>query len=81
MELFVNSKTPPAFVFCAQDDDVVPAINSVRYFDALRKNNVSSELHVFSHGGHGFGIGKGIKTTAKNWSSICEKWLKEKGLI
>ena len=77
MELFVNKNTPPAFVFCAADDDVVPAINSIRYAEALRACGVPAELHVYTYGRHGFGIGAKLHTAAKDWSKDCTNWLRD----
>jgi acetyl esterase/lipase len=76
-ELHVNKNAPPAFIVHASDDKTVPVQNSIDYFTALRKNNVRAELHIYSEGGHGFGIGK--KTTAKYWPEACLNWLRESG--
>lgn len=80
-ELYADWKTPPAFIFCAEDDDVVPPVNSLLYFNALRKNGVEAELHVYAHGKHGFGLGKKLLTSARTWPEACENWLRERNLI
>lgn len=54
-EAGVSTASPPTFLVHALDDKVVPVENSISYFMALRRNAVSSELHVQEHGGHGFG--------------------------
>ena len=47
--------TPPAIIFMADDDKVVPPLtNGVPYYIALRKNHVSAALHVYPRGGHGW---------------------------
>lgn len=54
-ELQVTPQTPPAFIFATEDDDVVPVENSMRYYAALTKAKVPSELHIYPTGGHGYG--------------------------
>lgn len=47
--------TPPAILFMANDDKVVPPLtNGVPYYIALRKHDVSASLHIFPTGGHGW---------------------------
>ena len=53
---WVNSSTPPAFVVHSTKDELVPLENSVRYVNALRKNNVSVEFYSQDFGSHGFGM-------------------------
>jgi acetyl esterase/lipase len=49
--------------------------NSLRFYAALQKAGVPSELHVFEKGGHGFGLGvNGGEPSA--WPNLCAAWLK-----
>ncbi|MCU0472924.1 MAG: alpha/beta hydrolase [Bacteroidales bacterium] len=73
-ELQVNDNTPPTFLVHAGDDKSVPVKNSIVYYEALRKNNVPSELHIFQKGGHGFGLA-GDRETQSAWPELCMKWL------
>ncbi|MCU0409609.1 MAG: prolyl oligopeptidase family serine peptidase, partial [Bacteroidales bacterium] len=77
-ELQVNEKTPPAFLVHSADDKAVPPKNSIVYFEALKRNNVNAELHVFESGGHGYGLSSG-KGTQSAWPDLCIKWLKQRG--
>ena len=70
----VDSNTPPAFLFHAHDDAVVPAENSIRFYLALKKANVEADLHIFRAGGHGFGI-RGAYGPIAMWTRLCEEWL------
>ncbi|MEN2413231.1 alpha/beta hydrolase [Flavobacterium mesophilum] len=70
----VTAQTPPTFIVHATDDTAVVPENSINYYLALKKNNVTSELHLYENGGHGFGLG--VKDTSKNWTKDCEEWLK-----
>ena len=70
----INETTPPTFIVHAMDDKSVPVENSIQYFLALKKNNVSSEAHFYQTGKHGFGLGRD-GTTSKYWTKQCEEWL------
>ncbi|MTH15999.1 alpha/beta hydrolase [Flavobacterium sp. LC2016-01] len=73
----VTPQTPPTFLVHATDDIAVLPENSINYYLALKKNGVTSELHLYENGGHGFGLG--VKDTSKNWTKDCEEWLKSHG--
>jgi len=55
LEKQVTGNTPRAFIVLCQDDTAVPMENGIRYFSALRANKVQGELHIYPHGGHGWG--------------------------
>ncbi len=76
-ELQVNTKTPPAFLVHASDDDAVKSENSILFYQALIKNKVPAELHIYQGGGHGFGMNN--KTTKDDWFDRCVNWLKANG--
>ena len=47
--------TPPAIIFMADDDRVVPPLtNGIPYYTALRKKHVTASVHVYPRGGHGW---------------------------
>ena len=74
-ELQVTSDTPPAILVHSTDDMTVPLRNSLLYFDAIRKKNDKSELHVYPYGGHGYSlaIGKGHLST---WPDRVADWIR-----
>ncbi len=72
-ELQVTAKTPPVFIVHASDDTGVPVENSVRFYQACIKNKVPVEMHLYPHGGHGFGLYN--KTTTDNWMERLKNWL------
>jgi acetyl esterase/lipase len=55
----VTQNTPPAILVHSSDDKAVPVENSIVYYKALIKNNIKTELHVYSYGGHGYGLAVG----------------------
>jgi acetyl esterase/lipase len=79
-ELHVTKDTPPTFIYHTFDDQTVPVEQSLRYYDALVKAGVDSELHVFAHGEHGSGLGKGDPSLGQ-WPVLLENWLRAKGLL
>ncbi len=78
-ELQVNTKTPPAFLVHARDDKGVKYENSVQYYDALKKNKVRAELHLYDNGGHGFGMNN--NTTSEKWMDQLKNWLEKNNFI
>jgi acetyl esterase/lipase len=73
-ELPISKETPPAFLAHATDDGVTPE-SSVFYYLALKRANVPAELHIYSTGGHGFGLRK-EKSPSHTWPARCEEWLR-----
>ena len=71
-ELEISEKTPPVFLIQAEDDK--PLVDSsLAYFIALKKFAVPAELHLFSRGGHGYGMFRtGNPTDA--WMSLAMRW-------
>lgn len=78
-ELQVNGKTPPAFLIHASDDEGVKPDNSIVYYQALVKNKVPAELHLYQNGGHGFGLNN--KTTNDQWILRCKAWMDKNGWL
>ena len=72
---WVTKDTPPAFLVHAVDDDVSHYTESTLYADALRDKGVDAELHLFAHGGHGFGPGRDSDGTSQ-WLDLAASWIK-----
>jgi acetyl esterase/lipase len=79
-ELQVNKKTPPAFIFHAEDDKTVPIMNSRLFAGALKSNKAPFELYTFPAGGHGFGM-RPTNPEADKWPAMLENWMKNQKLI
>ena len=71
----VGKDTPQSFFVHASDDPAVPTDSSIHFYQALRKQKIPAELHIFSEGGHGFGIKKSGKTS-EHWPARFEAWFK-----
>ena len=75
----VNDKTPPAFLAHTYDDGV-NCDSSVQYFLALKRANVNAELHVYTSGGHGYGM-RPSEHAVVTWPKRCEDWLRTNAWI
>jgi len=73
-ETQITPQTPPTFLVHASDDDAVNPENSIRFYQTLLKNKVQAELHLYEHGGHGFGLH--IPGTKEEWFISCINWMK-----
>lgn len=73
-ELQVTDQTPPTFLVHASDDKSVPVENSVRFYQALIKNKVNAEIHIYQNGGHGFGLNN--STTSDAWFERATTWMR-----
>jgi acetyl esterase/lipase len=73
-ELQVNAQTPPTFLVHASDDKSVPVENSIRFYQALIKNKVNAEMHIYQNGGHGFGLHN--TTTTDAWFERAISWMR-----
>jgi acetyl esterase/lipase len=78
--LFVTKDTPPTFIYHTFTDQTVPVEQPLRFYDALVKAGVDSELHIFASGGHGSGLGKG-DPALDQWPNLLETWLRAHGLL
>jgi acetyl esterase/lipase len=79
-DLFVTKDTPPTFWYHTFDDQTVPVEQGLRFYDALVKAGVSAEAHIFAHGAHGSGLGKG-DAALDQWPNLLETWLRAQGLL
>jgi acetyl esterase/lipase len=80
-EIKIDAKTPPTFIAQANDDKASLAEGSTLAFLSLRKANVPAELHIYSTGGHGFGLLANATQAPGDWPGRLELWLKTRGLF
>jgi acetyl esterase/lipase len=70
----IDSNTPPTFLLQAGNDPVDTIQNSLVYYIALRKAGVPAEYHIYTEGGHAFGLRK-TNLPIGDWPRLAEKWL------
>ena len=78
--LFVSKDTPPTFIFHTFNDTVVPVQQTVDFYQALVRNDVPTELHIFANGRHGSGLGRG-DIALDQWPNLLETWVRAQGLL
>lgn len=74
-ETQITPDTPPTFLVHATDDDAVPVENSLMFYQALKENGVSAEMHIYPEGGHGFNLGLG-RGHLQGWTDRLYDWLR-----
>ncbi|PIF02139.1 MAG: hypothetical protein CR996_01330 [Draconibacterium sp.] len=79
-ELHVTPETPPTFLILADNDESVTPKNSIEFYLALKENNVPAEMHIFSTGGHGFGL-RDNNIRADAWPELFYNWLKAEKIV
>ncbi|MGA7521868.1 MAG: alpha/beta hydrolase [Acidobacteriaceae bacterium] len=75
----VTAQTPPTFLVQAEDDPV-HVENVIEYFMALKKAGVPAELHVYTKGGHGYGL-RPTHLPITHWPELAATWLRTIGVI
>ncbi len=73
----IPQNLPPIFMAWAQDDpQVLGALNA--FYSALRTSGAKPEAHIYSAGGHGFGM-KHQGTTSDRWFDDFYAWMQALG--
>ena len=88
LELHVSQQTPQSFLWHTFQDNVVPVENTLLFAQALRREGISFELHIYPEGFHGlstcdevtagkFGVPEGwVYPHVASWLPLCIEWLK-----
>jgi acetyl esterase/lipase len=79
-ELHVSAQTPPVFIFHTTTDATVPVETAISFYSALLRAGVPVEMHIFSEGPHGVGLG-GTNPDLGLWPVVLEGWLRTRGLL
>lgn len=78
----VTPQTPPCFIWHTWEDKAVKLENSLAFANALQKNGVRFDLHVYEKGGHGMGLGGGRAGGERHpWAADCLFWLRAQGWV
>jgi acetyl esterase/lipase len=75
----VTPQTPPTFIIHCEDDKTVPVLNSLYFYEALVKNGVPAEIHVYPRGGHGFGLWNPF--SSDQWPDRLQHWMEANGWV
>lgn len=77
-EASVDENTPPAFLVHTSDDRI-SSTGSVAYYLGLKRLNIPAEMHVFTSGGHGYGL-RPTEKPVTHWPDLATGWLKNEVL-
>ena len=85
LEKHVGKQVPPTFIWHTLTDQSVPVQNSFLLAEALVREQISLELHIFPEGMHGLSLsneetmvretGFGIQKRCQEWINLAGKWL------
>ena len=79
LELKVTAQTPPTMLVQTEDDKSY--INSsLFYYYALKEAGVPATMHLYSKGGHGYGL-RDTGNAVNEWPYRAEEWFMELGVI
>jgi acetyl esterase/lipase len=78
-DIRISKSSPPMF-FAHAGNDPIKAENSIFTYLALKRAGVAAELHVYSTGGHGFGL-RPSENPCSTWPQRCEQWLRAQGVL
>ena len=70
-----TAAVPPTFLVQAENDYAAKVESSVDYFMALKEAKVPAEMHIYTEGGHGFGLRATDAPIATKWPVLAEEWL------
>ncbi len=75
----VAADMPPLFIACAADDPIASVSSAKLYLD-WKAAGRKAELHIYSEGGHGFGMTK-RGMPVDGWVDRFGEWLQLQGLL
>lgn len=85
LELQVNEKTPPVFLWHTFSDDCVPVENSLLFAKAMKDHSIPFEFHIYNKGVHGMSTASDemlnysdtaeINPHVATWMELCIQWL------
>lgn len=76
----VPADAPPIFIAAATDDQLGLAPHSVSLYEKWLAAHKSAELHMYSRGGHGFGMRRNY-LPSDEWIERFGDWLQTQGLL
>lgn len=85
LEKLVTKNTPKTFIWHTFEDDCVPLENTMLFAEALRKNEIPFEMHIYPKGGHGLSLADKssanvndeghINPHVASWFKLAKEWI------
>lgn len=84
LEKRVTKSTPPTFIWHTFSDELVPVENTIYFIDALAKEKIKFESHIYPDGVHGLSLAtevvsrgpSGVVKEVQSWFSDAVRWVK-----
>lgn len=73
--------SPPAFLACAYNDRLDISQGLAEVYLRFKRAGVPAELHIYSTGGHGFGLRSSNQKPVGGWMRRFEEWLGDSGFL
>ncbi len=77
--IVVPKDAPQTFLVCA-DDDRSHVVTTVNLYLDLEKQGVSSEMHIYAAGGHGFGL-RPSQLPVSTWPDRLRDWMLQRKIL
>lgn len=79
----VSENTPPMFLWCTSQDELVPSEQTLIMGLALARQGIDYEIHVFEKGKHGYSLADQstashdyqISESVAKWTDLVKPWL------
>ena len=79
-DIHVTRNTSPTFLLQAETDSIDNVNQALVYYTALKDAHVPVEMHLYTNGGHAFGLRR-TGDPITEWPQLVEKWLRTIGII
>ena len=66
----------PQFFIAQSENDTGHIRNSIGWFKAMLEAGIKAELHIWSEGGHGYGLSR-TGFPCMEWPSLAAKWIRQ----
>ncbi len=76
-----TKESPPVFLAASYTDRLDISEGLAEAYLRFKRAGVVAELHIYSTGGHGFGLRASNKRPVGNWIVRFEEWMKESGFV
>jgi acetyl esterase/lipase len=84
---YVDTHSPPAFIWHTRYDPLVPSTNALALAEAYEAKNLPYELHIYQKGTHGLSVNNDLSdykaggnirpVNVGSWVGLCSQWIKE----
>ncbi|MBD3675434.1 MAG: alpha/beta hydrolase [Planctomycetaceae bacterium] len=76
----ITKETPPTFLVHTHDDPIT-SLSSIEFYRQLKRHQIPAALHIYSNGGHGYGMRPVEGSNVDTWPERATEWLRLRGLL